>query len=114
MRKSIKRLLMFVCLFVVLGTGTAYAQDDIFNWEDATAVEYEEMLVQPGTHTYAFWTKTCTVMSFDAWGCHYCDMCGSFIMFEDAEQSDRYARHHCLEVHSACGDGQRSVCPFGG
>lgn len=57
-------------------------------------------------HKYGLlWSNTCTVTSYDAWGGYYCDFCGNFMPFEDEEQSDGLARHHCLEVHSGCGAG---------
>lgn len=66
-------------------------------------------------HSYGLlWSKTCTVTSYEAMAAYYCDVCGNTIMFEDSEQSDGYARHHCLEVHSSCGSGNYVVCPFGG
>lgn len=69
-------------------------------------------------HGYGlFWSKTCTVNSYEALAVYYCDMCGNYIPFEDEEQSDGLARHHCLEIHSGCGagdDGYYVVCPFGG
>lgn len=67
-------------------------------------------------HSYGlFWSKTCTVTSYEAQGAYKCSWCGNEIPFEDAEQSDGLARHHCLEIHSDCGvgdDGYYLVCPF--
>ncbi len=66
-------------------------------------------------HSYGLlWSKTCTVTSYEAMAAYWCDVCGNTIMFDDPDQSDGYARHHCLEVHSACGSGNYVVCPFGG
>lgn len=67
-------------------------------------------------HKYGvLWSKTCTVVSYDANAAYYCDVCGNTIVLEDNEQPDGLARHHCLEVHSGCGagnNGQYRVCPF--
>lgn len=134
------RIITIVILICCLGSaGTIYAQSKYDEaakqgaevqrrqvcLECASVLKMQQCCV-PDSRRYSgtrehkcgvLWTDTCTVTSYDAWGAWFCTGCGNVVLFEDEEQSDGIARHHCQEVHSKCGvgdNGHYNVCPFGG
>lgn len=61
------------------------------------------------THTSG--GKRCIVNYFTSGGCYVCETCLARTPFEYPEFGNQ---HLCIENHSSCGKGHRSVCPLGG
>lgn len=64
------------------------------------------------THTYDWWSKTCTVGYYTSTGAYQCDTCGHI---RPLDYVDEFGDQHlCKEIHSSCGRGTYNVCTFGG
>ena len=117
-------LLVCMCITTTISVkAEQVVQPRMYCVECSTTIGMDRICI-PDTRTYSgtrehkcgfLWSKTCTVTSYEAMGAYYCYGCGNAIFFEDDEQEDGYARHHCLEIHSECGAGDNGyylVCPF--
>lgn len=69
-------------------------------------------VIENGTHTYDWGSKTCYVYWMTSRGAY---MCYSCFTIEPLDYVDDFGdRHYCVESHTSCGQGQVSWCPMGG
>ena len=57
---------------------------------------------ETGTHSYDFWTKTCTFTDYRSYGKYVCFICKGISNIEGP--------HWCWRVHNDCGSGKERVC----
>lgn len=72
--------------------------------------DYE--VVENGTHTYDWGSKTCYVYWLSSQGKYMCYTCFNT---EPLDYADDFGdRHYCLETHTSCGQGDITWCTMGG